>query len=604
MRTSKCGLVTLVLVALVVFGATSSWAVAVDHPVSVGKIQPWFTPVQISINPGDSITWHFNDPNTTHTVTALAAAPFGSQIPIPAGPAFDSGKKLPGDTFTVAFPNPGTSPYICLIHPWMAGNISVGVGSGPVPEILQGTDTLDMATPDRQGVIGIGEWCTTATYEYPGFNGVPNTTYPGVVHCGSAHLWLDSNQTITGASGALETAAASGVTEPVQCNGSRKVGGRFEGATTTHNLWNNNHFTPQHDPIGPNGTAAGNPPGSVISQPNRDCFTFSTNLHGQTFQWILRSGGQGIVGATNTLFAGDVTHVMTNPGGTVGWVTMEAGQVGNTGQSAAPGAPANIHGNLGIFDPNQIVSTIPPQVSQTVDLGENFPHGNWVCGDGIHDTVPAPLNNRIGVVQIPATPTSPSGGQVFFPSAGVYPVATGTLVNCTKAYTSNAVDNRISVTNAMTGAPMGVVSLGACTTCTLMGAPVPNVHIPIQIIVHPDSSKVYVQGSKSSQAAIIDTATDTVIVQMDCANGCHGSHIGPKRGGGHYVVMSAAYQDKMSIYDAELLTKVGEVRTNMNSLLTLQGTTASPLPVGVTSISNAVGWNSGTISWPQMPPWK
>jgi len=69
-------------------------------------------------------------------------------------------------------------------------------------------------------------------------------------------------------------------------------------------------------------------------------------------------------------------------------------------------------------------------------------------------------------------------------------------------------------------------------------------------------------------------------------------------------VMSAAYQDKMSIYDAELLTKVGDVRTNMNSILTLQGTTPSPLPLGVTSISNAVGWNSGTIAWPQMPPWK
>src|SRR5205823_1241835 len=154
MRTSRWAFATVVLVALVVFGATSSWAVAVDHSVNVGNI-----------------------------------------------------------------------------HPWMAGNISVGVGSGPVPEILQGTDTQDMATPDRQGVIGIGEWCTTATYEYPGFNGVPNTTYPGVVHCGSAHLWLDSNQTITGASGALETAAASGVTDTVYCNGSRKVGGRFEGAT-------------------------------------------------------------------------------------------------------------------------------------------------------------------------------------------------------------------------------------------------------------------------------------------------------------------------------------------------------------------------------------
>src|SRR3989475_11520739 len=198
MRTSKWKLATLALPVLIVFSASSSWAV--DHSVNVGKIQPWFTPVLISINPGDSVTWHFNDPNTTHTVTSLSSAPFGSQIPIPAGPAFESGKKLPGESFTRVFASPSTNPYICIIHPWMAGNISVGVGSGPVPEILQGTDTQDMATPDNQGVIGIGEWCTTATYEAP-----HQGQFPGVVHCGSAHLWLDSAPSFTGNSGKLET---------------------------------------------------------------------------------------------------------------------------------------------------------------------------------------------------------------------------------------------------------------------------------------------------------------------------------------------------------------------------------------------------------------
>jgi len=592
MRTSKWVFVTFVLLALIVFGASASWAL--DHPVNVGKFQPWFTPVQLLINAGDSVTWHFNDPNTTHTVTALAAAPFGSAIIVPAGPAFDSGKKLPGDTFTVVFATAGTNPYICIIHPWMAGNIAVGTGAGPVPDILQGTDTQDMATPDKQGVIGIGEWCTTATYEFSG-----NAPWPGVVHCGSAHLWLDSSPSNTGASGALETAAASGVTEAVRCAGDRKVGGRFDGATTTHNLWNNNHFTPQGAAIGPNGTATGNPPGSVISQPNRNCLTFSTNLHGQTFQSINRSGGQGIMSSTNTLFAGDVTHVMTNPGGTVGWVTMEAGQNGNTGQTAAPGAPANIHGHLGVFDPNNP----PAQITNFIDLGTHFPHGNWVCGDGIHDTVPAPLDNTIGVVQIPTTPGGASGGQTFNPSIGTYPVATGTMPNCDKAYTSNAVDHRISVTDAMSAAPLGFVELGSCSTCTLMGAPVPSVHLPIQIVPSPDNAFVVAQVSKASLLAIIDTATDMVVAQEDCANGCHGSYMGPKRGGGFYVVASAAYQDSMSILDMTTLTRVGTVKTNMQSLLGLQGTTPLGNP-NITTTASGVGWNSGVIAWPQMPPWR
>ena len=612
MRTSKWKLATLVLPVLIVFGASASWAV--DHPVNIGKFQPWFTPVQIIVNVGDTVTWTNNDPATTHTVTALAAAGFGAGIgPVPVGTTFTSGKMLPGDTFMAGPFGPGTTPYICLIHPWMAGNVSAGTGVGPVPDVLQGTDTQDMATPDKQGVIGIGEWCTTATYEAP-----HQGQFPGVVHCGSAHLWLDSSPSITGNSGKLETAAASGVTAAVQCNGTRQIGGRFEGATTTHNLWNNNHFTKNGDSIGPNGTATGNPtvssntgaplPGgtSNIVQPNRDCLTFSTNLHGETFQSIRRGGTQGIIGSTSTLpkAASDVTHVMTNPGGTVGWVTMEAGHDPALCAGSADRSVPCIQGYLGVFDPN----APPAMLTNFVPLGSNFPHGNWVCADGIHDTIPAPLSNTIGVVKIPATPTDAGGsGNVvgFFPSfgGGVYPVATGTMPNCVHSFTSNAVDHRLSVHDAMSGVGLANVELGMCSTCTLMGAPVPSVHIPIQIVPAADSSKVFVQVSKASLVAVVDTATNMVIAQMDCGNGCHGSYIGPKLGGGYYVVASAAYQDKMSIYDGTTLTKVGDVKTNMSSLLGLQGTTPLGDP-NITTLSPAVGWNSGTIAWPQMAPWK
>ena len=612
MRTSKWKLATLVLPVLIVFGASASWAV--DHPVNIGKFQPWFTPVQIIVNVGDTVTWTNNDPATTHTVTALAAAGFGAGIgPVPVGTTFTSGKMLPGDTFMAGPFGPGTTPYICLIHPWMAGNVSAGTGVGPVPDVLQGTDTQDMATPDKQGVIGIGEWCTTATYEAP-----HQGQFPGVVHCGSAHLWLDSSPSITGNSGKLETAAASGVTAAVQCNGTRQIGGRFEGATTTHNLWNNNHFTKNGDSIGPNGTATGNPtvssntgaplPGgtSNIVQPNRDCLTFSTNLHGETFQSIRRGGTQGIIGTTSTLPKGasDVTHVMTNPGGTVGWVTMEAGHDPALCAGSADRSVPCIQGYLGVFDPN----APPAMLTNFVPLGSNFPHGNWVCADGIHDTIPAPLSNTIGVVKIPATPTDAGGsGNVvgFFPSfgGGVYPVATGTMPNCVHSFTSNAVDHRLSVHDAMSGVGLANVELGMCSTCTLMGAPVPSVHIPIQITPSPDNLHVVVQVSKASLLAVIETATNMVVAQMDCGNGCHGSYIGPKLGGGFYLVASAAYQDKMSIMDMDTMTKVGDVKTNMKSLLGLQATTPLGDP-NIVTLSPAVGWNSGTIAWPQEPPWK
>src|SRR5256885_9452274 len=164
MRTSKWKLATLVLPVLIVFGASASWAV--DHPVNIGKFQPWFTPVQIIVNVGDTVTWTNNDPATTHTVTALAAAGFGAGIgPVPVGTTFTSGKMLPGDTFMAGPFGPGTTPYICLIHPWLGGNVSGGTGVGAGAVVLQGAGTQGLGAPRKQGGVVVGGWRPTADHE-------------------------------------------------------------------------------------------------------------------------------------------------------------------------------------------------------------------------------------------------------------------------------------------------------------------------------------------------------------------------------------------------------------------------------------------------------
>src|SRR5437899_13009737 len=115
MRTSKWKLATLVLPVLIVFGASASWAV--DHPVNIGKFQPWFTPFQIIVNVGDTVTWTNNDRATTHTVTALAAAGFGAGIgPVLVGTTFTGGKMLLGDMYMAGPLGPGTSPDHWPIH--------------------------------------------------------------------------------------------------------------------------------------------------------------------------------------------------------------------------------------------------------------------------------------------------------------------------------------------------------------------------------------------------------------------------------------------------------------------------------------------------------
>src|SRR2546425_10378495 len=139
MGTSKWVFVTFVLVALIVCGAPASWAV-VNHPVDIVKDQPWFTPVQIIVNVGDTVTWTNNDPATTHTVTALGAAGFGAGIgPVPVGTSFTSGKMLPGDTFMAGPFGPGPPPHICLIPPLMARNVRAGTGAWAGAGGVEGT---------------------------------------------------------------------------------------------------------------------------------------------------------------------------------------------------------------------------------------------------------------------------------------------------------------------------------------------------------------------------------------------------------------------------------------------------------------------------------
>jgi len=63
-----------------------------------------FLPEVVNIKPGESILWHFNDPDVIHSVTAFDRS-------------FDSGLKSAGSTFTVRFDTPGTYCYQCTPHP-------------------------------------------------------------------------------------------------------------------------------------------------------------------------------------------------------------------------------------------------------------------------------------------------------------------------------------------------------------------------------------------------------------------------------------------------------------------------------------------------------
>jgi len=70
-----------------------------------------FNPKQITVHPGDTVTW-VNHDDIPHTVTSKTQA-FRSK-------ALDS-----DDKFSFTFTTPGTFAYFCSLHPMMTGTIVV-----------------------------------------------------------------------------------------------------------------------------------------------------------------------------------------------------------------------------------------------------------------------------------------------------------------------------------------------------------------------------------------------------------------------------------------------------------------------------------------------
>jgi len=83
----------------------------------------WYDPPQLYATVGDTITW-YNDDKEGHTVTSgEGSGRFGwmsDNFGTPNG-IFDSGRFMPGESWSYKFEKSGTFSYYCTIHPWMEG---------------------------------------------------------------------------------------------------------------------------------------------------------------------------------------------------------------------------------------------------------------------------------------------------------------------------------------------------------------------------------------------------------------------------------------------------------------------------------------------------
>ena len=114
----------------------------------------WYDPPQLFVTVGDTVTW-YNDDKEGHTVTSgESSGRFGwmSDNFGKSNGIFDSGRFMPGESWSYTFEDFGIFSYYCTIHPWMEGILIVEKQIPDYPHDATGTKLefpLLQYTPDR-----------------------------------------------------------------------------------------------------------------------------------------------------------------------------------------------------------------------------------------------------------------------------------------------------------------------------------------------------------------------------------------------------------------------------------------------------------------------
>ncbi len=139
------GIAVLILLAafflsyFVPHGSFVGKAVGVTHTISIQNFA--FTPLVITVQTGDTITWVNND-QALHTVVSSDTGPL------------DSGDLSNGQSYSYTFTTAGTYDYICSIHPFMLhGQIVVVQGLAVTPPVVIPPPTVSPSLPTNSVVI-------------------------------------------------------------------------------------------------------------------------------------------------------------------------------------------------------------------------------------------------------------------------------------------------------------------------------------------------------------------------------------------------------------------------------------------------------------------
>jgi len=107
------------LITAVALGAMASPAYGATHQVSVGNNA--FSPAELTITQGDTVSWTFAGPDTNHSTTTTA----DGQTTWDSDPGNPFPNHQVGDKFSWNFTEPGEFRYFCKTHSFMTGRIVV-----------------------------------------------------------------------------------------------------------------------------------------------------------------------------------------------------------------------------------------------------------------------------------------------------------------------------------------------------------------------------------------------------------------------------------------------------------------------------------------------
>lgn len=154
----------LLYFSLFMISTFTSFAYAEEYiiDIPIGAYNPelntvaevWYDPPQLFVTVGDTVTW-YNDDKEGHTVTSgEGSGRFGwmSDNFGKANGIFDSGRFMPGESWSYTFEDSGTFSYYCTIHPWMEGILIIEKRIPDYPHDATGTKLefpLLQYTPDR-----------------------------------------------------------------------------------------------------------------------------------------------------------------------------------------------------------------------------------------------------------------------------------------------------------------------------------------------------------------------------------------------------------------------------------------------------------------------